>query len=258
MQMMRSWIRRKLEQAGYVVFNTRTPGLYSHDGLFTFNNSPFLCDPSFQAAYSRGVAASRGVDPGIEWRLHVALWAAQCAAQVEGDFVECGVNTGFISSAIMQRLDWKKIRKYFVLVDTFNGPMLHQYSEAEVRLGRRAAAEDALRRGAYATDLESILANYAEWPNVRVVQGLVPNVLDQLRLDRIAFLHLDMNCSFPELSALEYLWDTLSPGGIVLLDDYSAYGYDATMKAIDSAAKLRGAEVLSLPTGQGLISKART
>lgn len=191
MQMIRSWIRRKLQQAGYVVFNTRTAGIYAHDGLFTFNGSPFLRDPRFQAAYSRGVAASRGADPGIEWRLHVALWAAQCAAQVDGDFLECGVNTGFISSGIMQRLDWNKIGKCFVLVDTFNGPVLHQFSDVEVLLGRKEVAEHALRRGAYATHLEPILANYAEWPNVRVVQGTVPNVLDQLKLDRIAFLHLD-------------------------------------------------------------------
>jgi len=43
----------------------------------------------------------------------------------------------------------------------------------------------------------------------------------------------------------------------VLLDDYAAYGYDALAKAIDAAAAARGAEVLSLPTGQGLILKPK-
>jgi len=255
MRNIKAWVRRKLEEAGYVVFNTKPEGIYAHDGIFTFNNSHFVHDPRFQSAYHRGVLASQGVDPRIEWRLHVALWAAECSARVPGDFVECGVNTGFISSAIMHRLQWQKVEKVFVLVDTFCGPVLSQYSDEEVQRGQRKVAQDAMKRGAYATDLGRVLANYAEWPNVKVVQGVVPDVLEQLKLEQVAFLHLDMNCAYPELTAFEYFWKKLTLGGMVLLDDYSAYGYDATARAIDTAAKLLGSEVLSLPTGQGLIMK---
>jgi precorrin-6B methylase 2 len=100
-----------------------------------------------------------------------------------------------------------------------------------------------------------VRANYAEWPNAQIVQGAVPDVLEQLKVERVAFLHLDMNGAKPERAALEYFWEKLPPGGMVLLDDYAAYGYDALAKAIDDAAGARGAEVLSLPTGQGLILK---
>jgi hypothetical protein len=100
-----------------------------------------------------------------------------------------------------------------------------------------------------------VLANYAEWPNVAVVQGAVPEVLERLNLDRVAFLHLDMNCAYPERAAFEYFWPRLSIGGMVLLDDYASYGYEASARAIVKAAELRGTEVLSLPTGQGLVLK---
>lgn len=250
---MKTWVRRAFERAGYVVFNTRSHGLYAHDGLFTFNNSHFIQDSRFQAAYQRGVLASRGVDPKLEWRLHVALWAAQCCARIPGDFVECGVNSGFMSSSIMHYLDWRTIPKLFALIDTFSGPVLSQYSAEEVQQGRRQIAEDALRRGAYVTDLTGVFENYAEWPNVRVIQGEVPGVLEQLDMSRIAFLHLDMNCAYPEAQALAYLWPRLSPGGMVLLDDYSRYGFNSIAAAIDAAAKERSIQVLSLPTGQGLI-----
>ena len=255
MNFLKRWVRRKLERAGYVIFNVRAAGLYAHDGLFTLNNSHFLRDPGFRAAYRRGVLASRGVDPKIEWRVHVALWAARATVHIPGDFVECGVNAGFISSAIMHFLEWQHLEKRFFLIDTFRGPLLSQFSDEEVERGQRGVAEAAIARGAYVTDLERIRANYAEWPNAEIVQGTIPYVLDRLRVERVAFLHLDMNCACPERAAFEYFWESLSPGGVVLLDDYAAYGYDAAARAIDDAASQRGADVLSLPTGQGLIRK---
>jgi len=255
MRTIKRWVRQKLENAGYIVFNANRTGVYAQDGLYTFHNSHFVEDPRFQSAYRRGVLAGHGVDSRIEWRGHVALWAAECCKRVPGDFVECGVNAGVVSSAIMEKLGWRTIDKVFVLVDTFGGPILSQYSDEEVQLGQRDVAQDAVRRGAYVTDMERVLANYAEWPNVAVVQGAVPDVLEQLNLNQVAFVHLDMNCAYPERRAFEYFWTRLSIGGMVLLDDYASYGYEASARAIDRAAELRGAEVLSLPTGQGLVLK---
>ena len=251
--MVKRWIRGLLESAGYVVFNTRSREYYARDSLFTANTDHFLDDPDFQAAYARGVKASGGVDPQMEWRVHVALWAARIAVRVPGDFVECGVNAGFVSSAIMQRLDWQSIEKRFHLIDTFSGPVLTQYSGEEIERGRLRVAEDAMAKGAYVTDLQRVRANYAEWPNVEIVRGVVPEVLPSLRLETVAFLHIDMNCAYPERAALEYFWDRLSPGAVVLLDDYAYFGCDGIAHAIDLAAAVLGAEVLSLPTGQGLI-----
>ena len=42
---------------------------------------------------------------------------------------------------------------------------------------------------------------------------------------------------------------------MVLFDDYAYFGNDALAAAIDAAAANLGAEILSLPTGQGLIVK---
>ncbi len=254
---LKRWLRLKLESAGYFVFNTREETVYARDGLFTFNNSHFMRDPGFQAAYQRGVQAGNGVDPKMEWRVHVALWAAGCALGVPGDFVECGVNAGFVSSAIMHHLEWRRVEKVFVLIDTFRGPVLSQYSNEEVERGQRRVAENAIEKGAYVTDLERVRTNYAEWPNVKIVPGVVPEVLETLGASQVAFLHLDMNAALPECAAFEYFWERLSPGGLVLLDDYASHGYDETARAIDNATKIREVEVLSLPTGQGLIWKRR-
>jgi hypothetical protein len=252
---MRQWIRKLLWSAGYVVFNTRTREHYASDSLFTTNNDAFRNEPKFRQAYARGMKAGGGVDPRFEWRVHVALWAGQAAARVPGDFVECGVNAGFMSSAIMGRLDWRTTGKRFYLIDTFRGPVLTQYTAEEVGRGRLHVAQEAMEKGAYVTDLERVRANYSEWPNVEIVQGIVPEVLSNLAIESVAFLHLDMNCAFPERAALEHFWPLMSPHGVVLFDDYAYFGHESLARAIDAAALSLGADVLSLPTGQGLIIK---
>ena len=246
-------VKKAAAGAGYAVL--RSSDHYMQDGLHTVHGDHFRREAPFQEAYGRGIQASRGVDPAIEWRVHVALWAASTALHVPGDFMECGVNAGFISSAILERLHWNGLGRKFYLVDTFAGPVLAQYSQQETESGRRAVAERAVAAGAYVTDLARIRANYSEWPAAVVVQGVVPDVLSKLNLGSLAFLHLDMNCAYPERAALEYLWDRLSPGAVVLLDDYSYLGQQEQTLALDAAASAVGVEILTLPTGQGLIVK---
>jgi hypothetical protein len=250
---MKRFIAKVLDRAGYTVFNTRNR--YARDGLFTLHSDHFRHDPAFQAAYARGVQASHGFDPKMEWRTHVALWAASTALRAAGDFVECGVNAGFVSSAIMQSLDWRGVPRNFYLIDTFTGPVLSQYSPVEIERGRIDTARSALAAGAYVTSLDRVRANFSEWPGAVVVQGTVPDVLHSLDFERVAFLHLDMNCALPERAALEYFWSRLSPGGVVLFDDYTYFGHDSQTEALDAAAGLLGIRILALPTGQGLLVK---
>ena len=251
LRVIKSLIKELCAKAGVAILNRR--GRYFQDGLFTVHSDHFRADPAFRSAYARGVQAGHGVDPEFEWRVHVATWAAKRALRVEGDFVECGVNAGFMSSAIMKKLDWNTCGRRFYLIDTFSGPVLTQYSREEIEKERLSIAVQALKAGAYVTDIERIHENFTEWPNALILQGAVPEILDKVEFGLIAFLHIDMNCALPEQRALEFFWDRLSPGAVVLLDDYAYYGHDCQRDAIDIASRNLGADILSLPTGQGLI-----
>jgi len=223
--------------------------------LNTIHHARFREDPRFQAAWEGAFQATGQVDPGSYWRIHVGLWAASAAARVEGNFVECGVNAGFLSSAILRYLDWNNLRKRFYLVDTFTGPVLSQYSSEEVECGRWDLVERAIAAGAYVTDIESVRRKYEGWDGVSIVQGKVPDVLPSVDAGRVAFLHLDMNVAYPECEALNFFWERISAGGIVLMDDYGYFGYEAQGNALDHTARTMGASILALPTGQGLILK---
>ncbi len=260
--MLKSTIRRLIKMAGYTiqripVEETDVPpsrnGIYDEDGVWTLHRHLFLDDPDYQQAYERGCQAAG--DLKWHWRVHIGLWAAWTANQLEGDFVECGVNRGFLSSAIMQYLDWKTTGRTFYLLDTFQGMDMRYVSEGDLQFGAADKNEQALNNGFYVQGVESVRQNFAEWPNVRIIVGSVPETLAQIDATKVAFLHLDMNCSPPEIAALDYLWDRLVPGAVVLMDDYGFRGYDAQNVALDEFARSKQVMIATIPTGQGVLIK---
>ncbi|MBZ3695085.1 TylF/MycF/NovP-related O-methyltransferase [Phyllobacterium calauticae] len=229
--------------------------IYDQDGLRSIHNHDFMRQPSFNAAYLRGITAAKQ-DYMWHWRVHVGLWAASVAAKLKGDFVECGVNKGFLSSSIMQYLDWNSQGRMFFLLDTFAGLDTRFISDEEVEKGAVEKNKWMIEVGNYITDVEPVRENFSQWQNVKIIQGAIPETLNQITTKRIAFASIDMNCSPPEVAAMEFLWPRLVDGAMVVFDDYAYNGYRPQKVAMDQFANDRGVTILSLPTGQGLLVKS--
>ena len=155
----------------------------------------------------------------------------------------------------MKDPDWDKMGRRFYLLDTFGGLAERYVSVEEEAGGVLERNRRELDSGSYTTSVEAVRANFAEWKNVCIIVGAIPETLDQIDTQRIAFLHIDMNCSPPEVAAIRHLWDRLTPGAPGLLDDYAYYGYELQKIGMDAFATERGLSILSLPTGQGLLIK---
>ena len=114
-------IKNLLIRVGIFIMRVPVSGIYAESGMATIHNKGCLEESKFQAAYKRAIKAA-DIDYGIQWKIYIVCWAALQATRAgKGDFVECGVNRGFISSAIMTYLDWNKLDRVFYLVDTFSG-----------------------------------------------------------------------------------------------------------------------------------------
>lgn len=227
---------------------------YDQDGLFTVHNHEFMNNADFQRSYERGTKAA-SADYNWHWRVHVGLWAAQVAVKLEGDFVECGVNRGFMSSAIMELLKWDELGRIFYLLDTFSGIDERYTTDSERSEGIMDRNRESIERGFYVTAPTEVIENFSQWRNQKIIVGPVPETLSQVETKKIALLLLDMNCAPPEIAAATELWDKLVDGAVVLFDDYAYHGYRPQKLAIDEFALSKGLDVLSLPTGQGLLIK---
>ena len=222
---------------------------YATDGLATSNNADFVREERFARAYA--AAARTNPWPGftLQWRVYIVCWFANHVKRLQGDFVECGVNTGAYSRAVIEYIDFNNTGKKFYLLDTFEGMPEHLVNENE----KQAGVKDYLG-GHYKNVYQQVVETFRPY-NVKIIKGIVPETLLQCDAEKICYLSIDMNAAAPEIAAIEYFWDKLVPGAVVLLDDYGFPMHINQKKAFDEFAAKKKLEILSLPTGQGIIIK---
>ena len=68
-------------------------------------------------------------------------------------------------------------------------------------------------------------------------------------------MHIDMNSEKAEMLALEHLFDKVTPGGMIVFDDFGWTSNVNQTKAELAFMNERGHPILELPTGQGVVIK---
>lgn len=212
----------------------------SADNLRTSGRSVgFLQDPKFIDAMN--LHARTAQEKSLAWRLHTLTWAAEQALHKEGDFVECGVRTGFSFGVITKYVDWPSVSK--------SSPDYNSENRSNsVYEQQNAEDPDAVYKLAQ--------ARFVGMPNVQLVRGTVPETFSLACPEKIALLHIDMNSAASEIAALEALWERVVPGGwLIVFDDYVWAMYAAQKEAEDAFMAALGHTIMELPTGQGLLIK---
>jgi O-methyltransferase len=221
--------------------------------LINFRHTSFLAEPAFADAWSKAVKANiegwPGGVPDLRWRAHVAVWAARKGLSLEGDFVECGVHTGLLSLTVYHALNFASIDRRFFLFDTFDGIPLIGLEGPE--LERAKLANEQIYRNVWAYTER----NFSGFANARLVKGELPDSLNTVRIERIAYLSIDLNAAAYERATIEQLWERLVSGSVVLIDDYIWVGHEAQYKMWNRFAERKQVPIVALPTGQGIIIK---
>lgn len=209
------------------------------DNMFVFQrNNSMIRDASFMESWQRNLVSKS--DEAIIWRRYILAMAGFHCSHLEGDFVECGAYQGVGAKTVLDYLGGSAFPKTFWLYDLFehkedsvnhampaHGPQLHQ----------------------------QVVDRFAAYPNVRILKGYLPQVLEEGAPEKIAYLHIDLNQAPAEIATLEALFDRVVPGGMIILDDYEMYFYRAQKTAEDSWFGARGYKVFPLPTSQGFVIK---
>ncbi|WP_334163240.1 TylF/MycF/NovP-related O-methyltransferase [Phenylobacterium sp.] len=223
-----------------------TRDVFLGDGIATWlKTTPFLDDERFMALADQ----HSGLIPiaGLHWNLATVLWAVKRAERLDGDLMELGVfrgHTTLFTADYVGFADWP--RKWF-LYDTFEGVPDDQLDEGWGDRNERAYKNTF--------SYEEVAERFRPFPNIVITRGRVPEILDEVCPERIAFLHMDLNNSQAEIAALERLYDRIVPGGVIVFDDYGWAAARTQYEAERAWFAERGLEILLLPTGQGLFVK---
>jgi hypothetical protein len=196
-----------------------------------------------------------GTYRNIIWRAHICSWGADHALNLKGDFVELGVWWGLLPKTVCElfKNDPRFINRPYYLVDSW-GEMPGSHPDPN-----------------YQADIYlQVKTRFAAYPNVKLVRGLVPEVLlkvtppslSQAETDSrpgsnqqgIAFLTIDMNGHLAERASLEYYYEKLVPGAFVYLDDYG-WGYEGLVETINEFLLDKPEKLLHFPSGQSIFLK---
>jgi len=222
----------------------RTEASYMGDGFATRHYVAFLHDKNFCDAYRSGFD---NIDyPGvlqqrdtlnIAWRAHIVTWAANQALKINGDFVECGVWYGVLSKTICEYTNFPQSDKKFYLIDMWGDPMSDRLHEN------------------YKTDMFSaVKERFKAYPNVQLIRGSVPEILDEVPVTKIAYLSIDMNGYVAERKTLERYYEKVVPGGIIYFDDYG-WDYPKLRETVDDFFRDKPEKLLHFPSGNSIVVK---
>jgi O-methyltransferase len=215
------------------------PGYYIGDHFISWiNNNSLFEDKEFLSSYEKNLESES--DQSIAWRRYILACSAYHCINLPGDFAEFGVWAGTGIKTVIDYLGGNKFPKKFWGYDTFD------YNPVD----------GVLFEGQEHGLFERVKLRFKDYPQVELIQGLLPESLSQGSPEQLAYMHIDMNNATGEIAVLDHLFDRVVPGGIVVLDDYESSGmYREQKKEEDKWFEKRNYRVIPLPTGQGLVIK---
>lgn len=166
-----------------------------------------------------------------------------------GCVVECGVFKGnsLLRFATFRELLENQFSRKIIGFDVF-GDFPETDFEADKQL-----RDEFIQIDGVALSKENIekLINYKEIKNIELVKGdvlkTIPEYIENNQQLKISLLHLDIDIYEPAKAILEYFWDRIVKGGVLILDDYATFPGET--KAVDDFFKDKNIDIKKLPFG---------
>lgn len=215
---MKRLIKKILKSAGYKIVSFQEP------------TSPRELNPDITDQEWETFAT---VEPYTMTSLERVLTAVRATAYISenhipGDVVECGVWRGGSTMAIARTLrEHGDVSRRLYLYDTFDGMVQPTASDTDYRGTEAATVLSELQQSGekwcYAS-VEDVQANLAktQYPFERIVfvKGPVETTIPGTVPEAIALLRLDTDWYESTRHELLHLYPRLSPGGVLIVDDY--------------------------------------
>lgn len=196
--------------------------------------------------------------PVGDWKIYRRALRAFVLAQyfqrslaVEGAFAECGVFRGFSAYLLRGLMEGTQATpKAFHLIDSFEG--LSPPGAADRRLIDGTLQENIHKPGHFKVDLERVYARFSGLENVYWHKGWIPEVLDELPERAWAFVHIDVDLHEPTKAALAYFLPRMSPGGIIVNDDFASPEFPGAGQAWREVLEPQDLPYIALDSGQAI------
>lgn len=210
-------------------------------GYFTY--SPWF-EKWFQEKYDR-IKENTAVKEDRCYMLHRFC---QMSMHLPGDIAECGVYRGGTACLLAETMIEGGLRgKQLHLFDTFEG--MPESANADNSSHKKGDFGD--------TSLDHVKSILTGRTFVTFNPGYIPKTLQAVQDRKFAMVHIDVDLYQSTRDAFEFFYPRVSPGGVMVCDDYGAPAYiEAARRAVDEFFKDKPEKPISLRNGQCFIIKS--
>ena len=226
-----------------------SPYAYEGDGLATVAYSPFQHDPGWSAAYEEMASEWYPDRPGLDirWRMWILTSVAGQTRRLPGDVAEFGVYRAGCARMILSTVGTAPDARYH-LFDTFSG-----IPDSELTEGERAQGYVGKLSN---TSVDYVRERLAPWRDRLIFHvGDVFETIPKADTGDLSLVHMDLNASAPTRIALEYAYERLVPGGIIVFDDYGHGEVNDQRAVVEEFCGPLPENLIALPSRQALLIK---
>jgi O-methyltransferase len=207
--------------------------------------SPWTTDRSFQAT----LAAIQGFTLVDQYRCF-ELWklVEQVAKLPEGSIIEVGVWRGGTGALIATQAKNCGIREKVFLCDTFSGVVKAGVNDSVYKGGEHADTSKQI--------VEDLVGAQMKLDNVEILQGIFPD--DSARYlagMRFRFCHVDVDVYQSASDIVDWIWDRIVTGGVMVYDDYGFAGCDGITRFVNEQATAEHRLVIHNLNGHAIVVK---
>ena len=198
-------------------------------------------DEDFNAYLAR-FGELKGHNTDRRWIIHQLL---RLIADVPGDTAECGVFQG-AGSYLMCKANERdqQHKRHHYMFDSFAG------------LSRPAGADGSYwQAGDMAVGEELVRANLMDCRDFTLMKGWIPTRFQEVADRHFAFVHIDVDLYEPTRDSLAFFLPRMSPGGIIVVDDYGFTTCPGATRAVEEVLAGAPERMLALPDGGGFLIK---
>jgi O-methyltransferase len=187
----------------------------------------------------------------IDWYRLYELWQlVEQTAHLEGSLMEIGVWRGGSGALIAKQAERSGINDPVYLCDTFQGVV-------------KASERDRIYKGGEHADtsiqkVHTILGRL-QLKNVKILTGIFPDDTEHLipANERFRFCHVDVDVYDGAKDIVDWMWDRLVVGGMMVYDDYGFMICDGVTRFVNEQRGLDDRIVIHNLNGHAIVIKTR-
>lgn len=168
--------------------------------------------------------------------------------RLEGDVAECGTRKG--KSALYMIEACERNRDFF-LFDSFEGLSDPVPGKDTIKTAFKSNGQERI----FNENLSEVSERFASFENVHIMQGWIPDRFAEVADNKFVLVHIDVDLYQPTLDSLEFFYERLLPGGLIVCDDYGSGAYPGARSALDEFFADKPEKPVELPQGQAFIVK---